>query len=127
MNEAIIGIGSNISPEENIHKAISQLKMDFKVLAVSEMIRTKPIGIAEQADFMNGAIKITTPFSKEKLNNSLKKLEDKLGRDRTMPKFGSRTIDLDIVIWNNEIIDDDYFSRDFLRKSCIELGFTIRN
>jgi 7,8-dihydro-6-hydroxymethylpterin-pyrophosphokinase len=44
-----------------------------------------------------------------------------MGRDRTGPKFGPRCIDLDIVVWNGEIVDEDYYTRDFLQKSVAEL------
>jgi len=59
----------------------------------------------------------------EELSSYLKQLEDVMGRDRTQRKYGPRNIDLDILIWNNEIVDPDYFTREFLRKSAEELGF----
>jgi 7,8-dihydro-6-hydroxymethylpterin-pyrophosphokinase len=45
-----------------------------------------------------------------------------MGRDRTAPKFGPRNIDLDIVVWNGEIVDNDYYTRDFLQKSVDEIS-----
>jgi 2-amino-4-hydroxy-6-hydroxymethyldihydropteridine diphosphokinase len=56
--------------------------------------------------------------------NYLKKLEDRLMRDRTTPKFGPRTIDLDIVLWDGEILDPDYHSRDFLKTVVEEIRLT---
>jgi len=53
----------------------------------------------------------------------LKKLEDRMGRDRSQKKYGPRNIDLDILIWNNTIVDPDYFTREFLQDSAAELGF----
>jgi 2-amino-4-hydroxy-6-hydroxymethyldihydropteridine diphosphokinase len=70
---------------------------------------------------MNGALKIQTTLEREDLNVLLKGIEDQMGRDRTAPKFGPRNIDLDIVVWNGEIVDDDYYTRDFLQKSVAEL------
>lgn len=125
MNEVIIGIGSNIDSEENIQKTLDVLKNDFQVLGISNLIRTKPIGITNQADFVNGAVKIKCELQQEELKKYLRKLEDKLGRDRTLPKFGPRTIDLDIVIWNNKVVDEDFYSRDFLQESCRQLGFDL--
>jgi 2-amino-4-hydroxy-6-hydroxymethyldihydropteridine diphosphokinase len=61
----------------------------------------------------------------ESLSLFLKDLEDQMGRDRSQPKFGPRNIDLDILIWNNKVVDPDYYTRDFLRTSAAELGFTI--
>ncbi len=123
MNECIIGIGSNIDAEKNIAEMLRLLSEDVEVIQVSTMIQTKPIGIIEQPDYTNGAVKIGTEMDIQALSGYLKKLEDRMGRDRTQKKFGPRNIDLDILIWNNTIIDKDYFTRDFLRQSAAELGF----
>jgi len=98
------------------------LKKHVEIVKVSGMIKTEPVGIRNQPDFTNGAVKIRTNLDEEKLNQLLKRIEDQMGRDRTVPKFGPRCIDLDIVTWNGKIIDEDYFSRDFLKKSVDELG-----
>jgi len=66
-------------------------------------------------------------MSLEKLSLYLKMLEDQMGRDRSQEKFGPRNIDLDILIWNNAIVDPDYYTRDFLRNSAAELGFENKN
>ena len=121
MNTVIIGIGSNIHPEENIIEALKLLGESFKVLQVSTMVRTSPIGITDQPDFLNGAVKIITELDASSLQTILKKIEDKLGRDRSLPKFGPRTMDLDVVVWNGEIVDQDYYSRPFLQRSVKEL------
>lgn len=123
MNECIIGIGSNIDAEKNIAEMLRLLSEDVEVIQVSTMIQTKPIGIIEQPDYTNGAVKIGTEMDIQTLSGYLKQLEDRMGRDRTQKKFGPRNIDLDILIWNNTIIDKDYFTRDFLRQSAAELGF----
>lgn len=127
MNTCIIGIGSNIDAEKNIPKAIRILTHDVHVLQTSTMLKTKPIGFTQQHDFTNGAVKIETKWSLKELNNYLKKVEDQLGRDRSQIKFGPRTIDLDIMIWNNKVVDQDYYTRDFLRQSAAELGFHAKN
>ena len=121
MNTVIIGIGSNLDAELSILKMLDILKMHVEVLKVSAMLKTKPIGILEQPDFTNGAVKIATVLNIDELTKLLKSIEDQMGRDRTAPKFGPRNIDLDIVVWNGEIVDDDYYTRDFLQKSVAEL------
>jgi 2-amino-4-hydroxy-6-hydroxymethyldihydropteridine diphosphokinase len=120
-NIVIIGIGSNINAETNISKMLELLVKEVEILKVSSLLKTKPIGIENQPDFTNGAIKIQTGLNREELNQLLKSVEDGLGRDRSAPKFGPRTIDLDIVVWNGEIVDEDYYTRDFLRKSVQEV------
>jgi 2-amino-4-hydroxy-6-hydroxymethyldihydropteridine diphosphokinase len=120
-NTAIISIGSNIDAGNNIRRMIDILAMETEVIKVSRLVKTKPIGIKEQPDFTNGAVKVTTAHSRENLNQFLKSIEDQLGRNRTALKFGPRTIDLDIVVWNGEIVDTDYYTRDFLKNSVDEL------
>lgn len=121
MNEVIIGIGSNIDAETNISKMLEILKGYVEIVKVSSFIKTKPIGVENQPEFTNGAVKIITNLSQHELNDLLKEIEDKMGRDRTAPKFGPRNIDLDIVVWNGEIVDKDYYTRDFLQKSVSEI------
>ncbi|MCY1721740.1 2-amino-4-hydroxy-6-hydroxymethyldihydropteridine diphosphokinase [Prolixibacteraceae bacterium Z1-6] len=121
MNQAIIGIGSNIEAEKNIEIMLAILKSKVDVIKVSSLVKTKPIGIKDQSDFTNGAVKVQTGLRKQDLKQILKIIEDQMGRDRSVPKFGPRCIDLDIVVWNDEIVDEDYYSRDFLQKSVKEL------
>ena len=123
MNDCIIGIGSNIEADIHIPEMLSQLALDVELVQVSQLVQTKPIGITEQADYTNGAVRIRTEMSLETLSSFLKQLEDRLGRDRSQKKFGPRSIDLDILIWNDTIVDPDYYTRDFLRESAAELGF----
>ena len=121
MNDCIIGIGSNINPEHNIQKSLAFLEQEVEIIAISSWVKTAPIGIINQNDFINGAVRIRTALSQDNLTNYLKKLEDKLGRDRSFPKFGPRTIDLDIVVWNNNIINNDYYTRNFIKNTVNEL------
>lgn len=127
MNDCIIGIGSNINAQVNIAQMLTLLQENFQVVQVSKMIQTKAIGITDQPDYTNGAVRILTDLSIEQLSLFLKQLEDQMGRDRSQPKFGPRNIDLDILIWNNEIVDPDYYTREFLRQSAAELGFNNRD
>jgi len=118
---AVLGIGSNINAEENISEMLDILGQQVAILKISNFVKTSPIGITDQPEFTNGAVKISTDLNRDELNSLLKNIENIMGRDRTAPKFGPRTIDLDIVIWNGEVVDEDYHSRDFLKKSVQEV------
>ena len=120
-HEVVIGLGSNIDPEANLEHAVLELKSRFKVSKRSQWTRTKPIGIQDQPDFYNGALLMETELEQQSLKKELKRIEDILGRDRSLPKFGPRTIDLDILIWNKKVVDEDYYERDFLRKGVEEI------
>ena len=125
MNDCIVGIGSNIEADYHIAEMLKLLSARVQIVQVSQMVQTKPIGITAQSDFTNGAVRILTDMDKEELTLFLKQLEDQLGRDRSQKKFGPRNIDLDILIWDNKVVDPDYFTREFLRKSAAELGFNL--
>jgi 2-amino-4-hydroxy-6-hydroxymethyldihydropteridine diphosphokinase len=120
-NLVVIGMGSNIEPYLNFAEAIQRLKKEIKIIRLSSLRVTKPVGIIDQADFINGALLAKTDMDYADLRLFLKKIEDDMGRDRSAPKYGPRNIDLDIVIWNEKVVDDDYYSRDFLKDAVEEL------
>jgi len=122
IHDCTIGIGSNIDPERNIAAALFHLRRDHELVSVSSLIKTTPIGISDQPDFLNGAARVFTVMKIIDFQHYLKGLEDSLKRDRTTPKFGPRTIDLDIIKWDNEIIDQDYYTRDFLKAAVDEIS-----
>lgn len=126
MNRAVIGIGSNIKPEENVAKAREIIAQNHQVLAVSRFIETKPIGYTDQPNFVNGAMLIETVMNRMELKQWLHEVEIQLGRVRTENKYGPRTIDLDIVVWNGEIVDQDVHERDFLRDAVVEVLHGLR-
>ncbi|HEY3389957.1 MAG TPA: 2-amino-4-hydroxy-6-hydroxymethyldihydropteridine diphosphokinase [Prolixibacteraceae bacterium] len=122
IHECIIGIGSNIDPEQNIAAALFFLRQEQSLVSVSSLIKTSPIGIPDQPDFLNGAAKVLTTIEIADFKSYLKDIENRLKRDRTAPKYGPRTIDLDIVTWDGEIIDPDYYNRDFLKSAVDEIS-----
>lgn len=121
MNQAIITVGSNIEPDKNIARVREILAKDFGVVAETDFVSTKPVGYTQQPDFLNGAVLIRTDLKLEPLRQHLKKIEDTLGRRRTILKFGPRTVDLDIVVWNGKLLDPDFYERDYLKKAVLEL------
>jgi 2-amino-4-hydroxy-6-hydroxymethyldihydropteridine diphosphokinase len=121
MNKAVISLGSNIASEKNIAKAREILSQEYKVIAESRFILTKPIGPIAQPDFLNGAVYIETHFPLEAVEKNLKNIESRLGRIKTKEKHAPRTIDLDIVVWNNQIVDQDFYTRDYLKASILEI------
>ena len=121
IHECVIGIGSNIDAEQNFAAALFFLRQEHQLIAVSSKVMTTPIGMSNQPDFLNGAAKVTTTMDKDDFRNYLKGVEDRLKRDRHSPKFGPRTIDLDIIVWDGSIIDPEYYDRDFLKTAVDEI------
>ena len=120
-NEAIISIGSNINASENTRAAVKKLKTLGSLTEQTQFITTKPLKFEDQADFLNGAIKLYTKLNLEQLILSLKKIEAELGRIRTANKNAERTIDLDVTLYNNHVIDKDVHEFDFLKRFVKEL------
>ena len=117
----MIGLGSNINPETHLEKAVKELKSRFHVSRQSSWSRTKPLGIKDQPDFLNGALLMVTDLEQKALKHELQEIENRMGRDRSLPKNGPRVIDLDIVVWNKKIVDEDYYKRDFIRQGVAEI------
>ena len=120
MNQAVIGIGSNIDPVENTAEAITALAEGQRLLARSRFVWTKPIGPPQPA-YLNGAVLIETPLDRDALKAWLRGVEDRLGRVRSAERFGPRTIDLDVVVWNGQVVDEDVRTRAFLRQAVSEV------
>ena len=120
-NKVVIALGSNINPDTNLALAVVEIKSRFKFLKLSRWIQTKPIGIQDQPNFFNGTLLMETELGLDNLKLELKSIEDFMGRDRNLPKFGPRVIDLDILIWNGKVVDDDFYERDFLRKGVEQI------
>jgi 2-amino-4-hydroxy-6-hydroxymethyldihydropteridine diphosphokinase len=122
MNRVIIGLGSNIDPDQNLQQARVILAQKYHVVAESCFKVTKPFGKVKQADFTNGSILIETDFTIEQLKGELSAIEKSMGRNRPSDHYGPRTIDLDILVWNEVIIDHDFYTRDYLKESVLELA-----
>ncbi len=109
MVRSYIGIGSNLGDRQgNINKAMSYLKDsdDIEVTKVSSIYETEPIGGPPQGKFLNGVIEVDTDLSPLDLLDRLLKIEMKLGRVRSL-KNGPRTIDLDILLYNDTQINNE--------------------
>lgn len=109
MEIVFIGIGSNVGDrDQHIQDAITLLKNDtgVRIEAVSSLVETYPVGGPPQGLYLNGAIKIKTHYSAYELLRRLQRIEYVLGRSRTVEN-GPRTIDLDILLYGDEKIDEE--------------------
>lgn len=101
---AYIALGTNIEPrEEHISNALMKLSKDsgMDVSEESSIYETTPVGMTDQADFLNMVVKVNTVLSPVELLNACLSIEKSLGRKRTV-RNGPRIIDLDILVYNNE-------------------------
>jgi 2-amino-4-hydroxy-6-hydroxymethyldihydropteridine diphosphokinase len=121
VHRVVISVGSNIDPEKHISAAREMIRREQRLISESRFVQTKPIGFFEQPDFSNGVFLIDTKMSRNELNKWLKGVENELGRVRTVNKYGPRTIDLDIVVWDGKIVNKDLIERDFLKTAVSEV------
>lgn len=121
MNVAIILIGSNLHPQENIKNCLLLL-MDRVIVADSSQIwKTRSFG-SEGPDFLNLAVKVNTDLNEKHLKAIiLRKIENKLGRVRLPDKNAPRTIDMDIVIFNNRVLDNELWEKIYIALPVSEL------
>lgn len=104
MNQVYIALGTNIEPREgHLEEALQLLaeNNDIQIEKKSSIYETAPVGYADQADFLNMVIAIKTSLSPIGLLDVCQEIEQHLGRKRTI-RFGPRTIDLDILVYNQE-------------------------
>jgi 2-amino-4-hydroxy-6-hydroxymethyldihydropteridine diphosphokinase len=108
MATAFVGIGSNLGDREtNLRQALDLLAAEegIEVVAVSRLRETEPVGPVEQGPFLNGAVQVTTELTPRTLLGRLLDIEQRLGRVRR-ERFGPRTIDLDLLVFDDEVVDE---------------------
>jgi len=110
MARAFVGLGSNLGdPEELIASALELLAAEegIEVLAVSSLRETDPVGFEDQPRFLNGAAELATELAPRELLERLLAIERRLGRIRGEgPRFGPRTIDLDLLLYGEETVQE---------------------
>ena len=106
MNTVYIQLGSNLGERESfIAKSMEQIEENIgEIITASSIFETTPWGNENQNNFLNSVIKIKTTFDAFKVLKKSQEIENNLGRDRNK-KWGKRTIDIDILFYNNEIIN----------------------
>ncbi|HSN50082.1 MAG TPA: 2-amino-4-hydroxy-6-hydroxymethyldihydropteridine diphosphokinase [Bacteroidales bacterium] len=108
--EAFIGLGTNLgNREENLKKAIDKINMDAgEVVSISLKYKTEPWGFKSKDHFLNMVVRIKTSLEPVDLLKQLLKIEMEAGRIRGTEKYSSRIIDIDLLLYGNEIINKPY-------------------
>lgn len=100
MSTVYLGLGSNIDARQNMSSAIARLRESFAEVELSPVYRTSAYGF-DGNDFLNAVARIETPLTPLELKDFLTRLEDNHGRDRNAPKYGDRTLDVDILLYDD--------------------------
>jgi 2-amino-4-hydroxy-6-hydroxymethyldihydropteridine diphosphokinase len=107
---AYIGIGSNLDdPVRQVKEALEELDTipDSVVIDQSSLYGSKPMGAADQPDYVNAVTALDTLLSPVELLQALQKIEQRLGRERGGEKWGARVIDLDLLLYGKKTISTD--------------------
>jgi len=106
---AYLGIGANLGDRaQTISRALAALDAEegVRVVAVSTLRETEPVGYVDQPRFLNGAAAVETELPPLELLERLLAVERGLGRERAGPRYGPRTIDLDLLLYGDEQVDE---------------------
>lgn len=130
MHTAYVAFGSNIGEKENyIKRALEKIEeRKIKIIKVSPIYETEPYGVLDQDSFLNGVVKIETNLTSENLIKELLLIEEQLDRVRER-RWGPRTIDLDIIFYDDLIINKnnliiphkDMENREFVLKPLCDI------
>jgi 2-amino-4-hydroxy-6-hydroxymethyldihydropteridine diphosphokinase len=109
MPRVYIALGGNLGDRRaNLERAVELLDADpaLELVAVSSLRETDPVGYEDQSRFLNGALAADTALSPRELLDRLLAVERELGRDRRGPRFGPRTVDLDLLLYGDDTVDE---------------------
>ncbi|MGB2895529.1 MAG: 2-amino-4-hydroxy-6-hydroxymethyldihydropteridine diphosphokinase [Anaerolineales bacterium] len=107
---AFIALGSNIDPETNLPLASARLSELGKTIAVSMVYQNPAFADEPQPDYLNAAVLIQTTLDPLAIRDKLREIEADLGRVRTEDKFAPRTIDLDLCLLGDRVLDHELLS-----------------
>jgi 2-amino-4-hydroxy-6-hydroxymethyldihydropteridine diphosphokinase len=103
MSTVYLGLGSNIDPESHIAAGLAALRELFGEVRVSPWYRAPAVGF-EGDPFINGVARMETELGPLKIKQLLHELEDRHGRARDVPKFSDRTLDIDILLYDDLVL-----------------------
>lgn len=109
MPRAYIGLGANLGDREAVLRTALQLLVaepDIELVVSSSTRETDPVGYQDQPRFLNAAACVETELPPRALLDTLLSIERRIGRTRTGPRYGPRTIDLDLLLYGDEIVDE---------------------
>jgi 2-amino-4-hydroxy-6-hydroxymethyldihydropteridine diphosphokinase len=109
VTRAYVGLGANLGDRERtLRAAVDALASEegVEVVAVSSLRETEPVGVGEQPRFLNGAVELETTLSARELLDRLLAVELRFGRVRIPGEHGPRTLDLDLLLYGDEEIDE---------------------
>jgi 2-amino-4-hydroxy-6-hydroxymethyldihydropteridine diphosphokinase len=109
VTRAYVGLGANLGDREStLRAAVDAVSAEegIEVVSVSTLRETEPVGVGEQPRFLNGAVELETTLTARELLDRLLAVEQRFGRIRIPGEHGPRTLDLDLLLYGDEVIDE---------------------
>lgn len=111
---AYLSLGSNIEPEVNLPKAVTLLSQSGEIEKISSVWETKPVG-GSGGNYLNACLSYKTTLAQDELKTTIiHPVESSLGRKRTGDKYAPRTIDIDIILFDDEIVGGRWLAQAFV-------------
>jgi 2-amino-4-hydroxy-6-hydroxymethyldihydropteridine diphosphokinase len=134
MTQVYVAAGSNVEPQLNLTRALTQLARIFGSLHVSPWYRNRAVGF-EGEDFINLVLGFETELSVHQMQTRLREVETLCGRPRNAPKWAARTMDLDILLYGELSLDEpqlrlprpDLLLRPYMLKPLADIAPTLRH
>lgn len=122
MAAVFVSVGSNIEPADNIRAAVRALRARYAPLSLSSVYESAAVGFAGD-NFYNLVLAFETTDEVQQVAAALRAIEDRQARDRRAPRFSARTIDLDLLLYDDLVIERDgiHIPRDEITRNAFVL------
>jgi len=121
MTSVLLGMGSNIHPEQHLKDAANAIRQQFSNVLFSAVYQSTAVGM-EGDDFLNACCLLEHDMAAKAFVTWLKNLEDEHGRDRAKGSWKPRTLDLDVLMLDDEVVDEDFYKYAHITIPALELA-----
>ena len=121
--QVFIGVGSNIDREENIRAGLRELRIQFSNVNISTIYETIAVGFKGD-NFFNLVVGLETDLTPKELQEKLHEIESQFGRKRGGPRYVSRTLDLDLLLYDDVVCEEEGIQ--IPREDVTKFAFVLR-
>lgn len=122
MASVYLGLGSNIAPEENLRLGVRELRHEYGALRTSNVYRSRAVGF-DGPDFLNMVVGVESNDSPAAISEFIETVHSKAGRKRGSDRFASRPLDIDLLLYGDQIIEEGQLK--IPRPDVLEYGFVL--
>lgn len=123
MARVYLGLGSNIDPIANLRLAVRELNARYGTLDLSPIYQSAAVGF-DGDDFLNLVAGLDSDESAAAIHTTIERIHDLAGRERGSDKFGARTLDIDLLLYDDQVIEHSSFT--IPRDDVLKYSFVLR-